>query len=98
MRNGRDLQNLERLKVDFMYKFPKTDYFTQQEFFKYINMAYCIGRDDTMKTREKCIVRSDGKKYKSMLLAARDNGIHDRTLYRAIKLNKKTAGYFWKYA
>jgi len=91
---------LNALFVDFKKKYPKIDYFTQEEIFQYMRMAYCIGEDNKeqkFKPEYRAVIRSDGKTYKSLILAGKMNGVSESAIRSAIKNNHKSAGYNWKY-
>lgn len=88
----------ESLKAEFLREFPNTDYFTQEKVFKYMDMAYTMGLSENKNRNSRMVVRSDGEEYKSITLAGRLNGVDERSIRRAIKNNRKSAGYFWKYA
>jgi hypothetical protein len=90
---------LDGLIEDFIKTHSSASYFELEPFIQRLRMAYCIGLDEVHVHNRKPVIRSDGEKYPSITHAAKDNLLkHKSSITKAIKFNKKCAGYFWKYA
>ena len=91
--------DLDRLILDFKKKFPKIDYFTEKEIIQYMRMSYCVGyevRRCEFAKKGKPVVRSDGKEYDTMALAARKNDVSETSIRRALRNGTLLAGYYWR--
>ena len=91
-------KKLNRLIRDFKEKYPNIDYFTLDEMVQYMDMAFCLGYDAGTERTSKKVIRSDGKEYPSVKEAASINGVVHQCIRDAIRFNRKSAGYGWKYA
>jgi len=93
-----DGKGLERLIEDFNKCYSKATYFEKEPIIQYMRMAYSLGLNDGNIKYTKKVIRSDGKKYGSLIEASKDNLVHSSAIKRGIDNNRKSAGYFWKYA
>lgn len=92
---------LNDLFKDFRNMHPEMDYFTQEQIFQFGRMCWHVGFDscdEKTNIQSKKIIRSDGKRYKSISEAARKNLIDESCIRKALKSGRKSAGYNWIYA
>lgn len=95
-----DDSKLNDLFKEFRSKYPKMDYFTQEEIFQLGRMCFHLGNDsekDSHKMNSKKVLRSDGMEYMSMTEAAKVNKIARQNIGSAIKEGWKSGGFYWKY-
>ena len=96
---------LNDLFKDFQNKYPKIDYFTQEEIFQYIRMGFHLGYDNGKKQNTKhankkviCFIGDFEKPFESISEAARIMKNRHSNIQMAIKKGWKSAGYYWKHA
>jgi len=89
---------LNELFKEFRKKYPKMDYFTQEEIFQYMRMAFHVGYDIKLfKNGLKGVIRSDGVEYESLTEAQNKSKTGRSNIIRSIKTGWKAGGYNWKY-
>lgn len=96
MSNGQNYGNIDRLIEDFV-KVHNNDYLSLQPYIAYLRAAYALGVSDGQVRRSRSVIRSDGKEYSSITIAAEKNKVHKAGITTSIRNKHKCRGYYWKY-
>jgi hypothetical protein len=91
------MTDIDGLIADFVKVHHKTPYLELLPYIQYMRAAYALGIGSVNKTNSRPVIRSDGKKYKSVSDAGRQNKIGESSIRKAIKNGYKSAGYYWIY-